>query len=90
MTGVILLKMSVKRIGLTLDASLAEKLERYARKMGFLNSQKYLYELIRRSLHAKGGRPKRLDPAMVDPYIVKFAKPTKKTYQILKSIHKSL
>ena len=73
--------MAITRIVLTLDSDTAKKLERIASRAGFRNVQQFIYELIRRSLQSKGGRPR----VPLDTYISKFASPSKETYGIVKS-----
>lgn len=80
--------MAVRQIALTFDPEMLKLIEKHAKKLGFSTSQKYIYELIRRNIHGKGGRPKRkrLNLAEIDPLIPKFGVPTKETYKILRDV----
>jgi hypothetical protein len=81
-----ILKMVNKEILLTLDATVLEKLDKRSKKLGYSSTQKYIYELIRRSLHSKSSRKPRVDFSKIDPLIPKFAEPTKETYKILRDV----
>ena len=77
--------MATKEIVLTFDIALMKKLERKARKLGFSNVQKYIYYLVKRALYSTKGKTS-LDPRVIDPFLLKFATPTKKTYKIIRRV----
>ncbi|HLC53598.1 MAG TPA: hypothetical protein VJK03_03565 [Candidatus Nanoarchaeia archaeon] len=74
--------MASKHILVTLEPAMYNVIERKAKNLGFKDAQQYTEAFLRRS--ARG--PVRKPLAHFDTLVSKFAKPTKKTYKILRNI----
>ncbi len=73
---------TTQQLLLSFEKESLKKLERKAKRLGFTSVQKYIYDILRRSMLNEGGR-KRM---VIDPYVQKFASPTKETYKILRQV----
>ena len=76
--------MTSEPLVIEVDSVTLTKFKRRARKLGFKTAQEYLLDIVRRSAYIQAGRPR--SSAVVDSFVSKFAKPTKETYKIIRSL----
>ncbi len=74
--------MGMRRINLAFENAFYSKMEKVAKKRGFKNTVDYVYDLVRRSIYSA----KLKSIKKIDPYLGKFATPTKETYKIAREV----
>ncbi|MBS3089295.1 hypothetical protein J4461_00250 [Candidatus Pacearchaeota archaeon] len=74
--------MKKEGVALMIDGQTAERAKKKALRLGYRDVHEYLHEVIRRNVYHHQEKPR----SKFDPFLNKFAVPTKKTYKILKSV----
>jgi hypothetical protein len=73
--------MAVKQILLTIEKETFTKLKKKASKLGYLNPQQYILEMIRRNVFYNKSKTKKYISSD-EELLNKFSKPTKKSKRI--------